>query len=45
MATHEDVGAVLLELQGDRLLRVEVFLGIEKEKVSGFTDDARLYER
>ena len=42
---YDDIGAVLLELQEDRLLRVEVFLGIEKEKVSGFTDDARLYER
>ena len=45
VAIYDDVGSVLLELQGDRLLRVEVFLGIEKEKVSGFTDDARLYER
>jgi hypothetical protein len=41
----ENVGSVLVELQEDRLLRVEVFLGIEKENVSGFTDDARLYER
>ena len=41
----ENVGSVLVELQEDRLLRVEVFLGIAKENVSGFTDDARLYER
>jgi len=41
----ENVGSVLVELQEDRLLRVEVFLGIEKENVSGFTNDARLYER
>ena len=41
----ENVGSVLVELQENRLLRVEVFLGIEKENVTGFTDDARLYER
>ena len=41
----EDVGSVLVELQENRLLRVEVFLGVEKENVTGFTDDARLYER
>ena len=33
-----------IELQDDHSLRVEVFLGIEKGNVIGFTDDARIYE-
>ena len=41
----ETVGYVLIELEEERLLRAEVFLGKAKEEILGFTNDARLYER
>ena len=41
----EPVGVVLLELLDDRILKVEVFPGKTAAQVSGFTSEARLYER
>ena len=39
------IGVILLELQEDRVLKVEIFPDKTGSEVSGFTENSRLYER
>ena len=41
----EEKGTLLVQMLGDRRIKVEVFLGKAPGEVEGFTDAARIYER
>jgi hypothetical protein len=43
-AAHVD-GTVLFQLLEDHRLKFETFPGLRAHEVSGFTDEARIYER
>jgi len=41
----ESEGVALVEMIGDRTVKVEVFPGLTPDEVVGFTDAVRVYER
>ena len=43
--TNEVRGTALFEMLDDRKLRAEFFVGKNANEVSGFTGNARIYER
>jgi len=43
--TNDSDGVALVEMIGDRTVKVEVFPGLAPDEVVGFTDAVRVYER
>ena len=43
--TNDSDGVALVEMIGDRTVKVEVFPGLTPDEVVGFTDAVRVYER